>query len=92
MSFQRLKSFLQQTETSKVKYHFYKHGLFIKANVIKVDIEDDHIDIRTAETLITIENTFTISNVRRPANLITDCEACFQIKNDYDDQIGYLYC
>lgn len=32
-----------------------------------------------------------ISKCLRPANLIIDCEVCFNLKNEYGQHIGYLY-
>lgn len=91
MSFQKLKSFLLQTDKNKIKYHYYKSGLLINTNVTEIEIDDEHIDVYFVGGVISIINNCTIDRVRRPSNLITDCEYCYQIKNEYEDGIGYLF-
>lgn len=94
MPYNKFEEMLLNTKPEKMIYHFYKHGLFIKSQVTSVDIrengewiiinfENGKLDIFTSQ--------YKIIECRQPDMLLTDCEVCFRIKNNYDDCIGFIY-
>lgn len=91
--FADFKNFVVNADLSKLRYHLFKFGLVIISKVEKVELkhEDAGVEIHFNGGHVTIWKENMIHKCPRPSNLITDCEACYSLCNEYEEHIGYLY-
>ena len=93
MSYKELKEVVFNTDPSELTYHFSKNGLFIGAKLISVEKYYGNagikLNFKSGSVHVWKDNLITLC--RRPNNLIIDCEICFRLYNEEDDEIGYLY-
>lgn len=88
--FNELLSYLQSTKG--VRFHYFKHGLYINALVEEVKpYMTDGVQVLFSGGDITLWKHNKINKIRRPDNLIIDCENCYSIKNEHGEAIGFLY-
>ncbi len=79
-------------QNQNIIFHYYKFGLLISSPVINVEryYEDGiKIHFKGGNTHVWAKNK--IIKVRRPANLIRECEVCYSLHNEYNEHIGYVF-
>ncbi|MEK4487920.1 hypothetical protein MHH81_20650 [Psychrobacillus sp. FSL H8-0484] len=92
MSYEKFKDVVFSTEPLNMVYHLYKSGLCINATVISVvPYYDSGITVDFVGGNFHVWSKNKITECLKPANLITDCEICFNVNNEYDEHIGYLF-
>jgi hypothetical protein len=73
-------------------FYFYRFGLTIIAKVTAVrEIHDEGLEIDFEGGTAVIWADSRILKVTRPPNLIRKCDSCYQVMNEYDEPIGYIY-
>lgn len=75
-----------------VRYHYYVHSLTITSPIIHVEeYNDGGMKVFFEGGQINVWDNSRITKARRPSNLIVECEECYEIKNEYDEHIGFIY-
>lgn len=74
-------------------YHFYRHGMIIRTEIVTVEPlhEDAGIKFSFKDGTIDFWAKSKLLKVSRPSMLLTNCEACYSLYNEYGEQIGYIY-
>jgi hypothetical protein len=82
-----------QEDVTKIRFHIYKNGLIVDSPVTKVEpyYEDAGVKVTFNGGNFHIWAENEISKCFRPANLIVECEVCFNLYNEHSEHIGYLY-
>lgn len=71
-------------------FYYYKFGLFFKGKVNNVlQISEDTLNVSFVGGDVDVYAD-KIKPVRRPGNIIVAFKWCYQLKNEYDDIIGYI--
>ncbi|NFA42716.1 hypothetical protein EXM65_09055 [Clostridium botulinum] len=77
-------------QLKKGTFYYHKFGLLVKGKV--------NIVLQNSETTLNVSFVGGIVDVymdkikliRRPGNIIASFKWCYQLKNEYDDLIGYI--
>jgi hypothetical protein len=93
MNHTEFKEYMFNPDIKGKTFHLYKHGLIITTPVMDVDTYygDDGLEIFISGGKLTIYNTNRIIKCRRPSQLIIECENCYQLSNEHNEPIGYIY-
>jgi hypothetical protein len=74
-------------------FHYCKHGLYLCMKVKKVtEIHNgEGLELDCHGAVITVWNDSRVIKCTRPPNVVKECKNCFQVCNEYDEPIGYIY-
>ncbi|MCY9517762.1 ribbon-helix-helix domain-containing protein [Paenibacillus apiarius] len=91
--YEEFKDFVFSTNPSEMIFHVYKHGLFIATAVTEIEPYYDEAGVKISFQggNFHVWATNNVQKCFRPANLIIECEICFQLYNEYNEFIGYIY-
>lgn len=78
-------------EPSKFKFHFSENGIKISAWIKEAVNLGNGLFIAFDGGSLLVWKDNRVVKCRRPSDLITYCELCFSVFNEFDENIGYLY-
>ena len=91
--FAEFKEFVFDTDISRLRFHIYQHGLLVVSPVEKVESYYNDAGVKVyfkgGNFHMWAENK--LSKCYRPGNLMIECETCYNLYNEYEAHIGYLY-
>lgn len=87
MEFEKVITMLKN---NKVMYHYFEFGLVILDYVNKYKIEEDTLRVDFSSGTIYIGKS-KIKKCVRPSNILYDIDQCYEVVNEYNKHIGYLF-
>lgn len=84
----KLKSVKEQL--SKGTFYYHKFGLLVKGKVnLVLEMSKDTLNVNFTGGTVDIYMD-KIKSVRRPENIIAKFKWCYQLRNEYNEVIGYI--
>jgi len=73
-------------------FYYHKSGLLVKGTVISVELLEGknkqfNIDFEGGQVSVFY---YDMSKILRPGNIIANFEWCYKLRNEYNEEIGYI--